>query len=106
MTVLSNVTASASENENVVFRVLMWLNGIVEAFDDRNGQAADQSRPLHHSGQSKIRRDMQRRYALQLMVNLQYSPKVDTNHAVFISVSSSFLAKSCFFNRASTSAGR
>ena len=39
---------------------------------------------------------------------LSYStaPKIDANHAVFISVSSSFLAKSCFFNRASTSTGR
>lgn len=32
MTVPSNV----SENENAVFRVQVWLNGIVEAFDDGN----------------------------------------------------------------------
>jgi hypothetical protein len=32
MTVLLNVTANASENENAVVQV--WLNGIVEAFDD------------------------------------------------------------------------
>jgi hypothetical protein len=29
MPVLSNVTASVEETENVVFRVLVWLNGIM-----------------------------------------------------------------------------
>jgi hypothetical protein len=36
MTVLLSVTANASENENAVFLVQVWLNGIVEAFDDRS----------------------------------------------------------------------
>ena len=40
MTALSNVTASANENENAVSRdVQMWLSGIVEAFDDRSGKS-------------------------------------------------------------------
>ena len=100
---------SVSENENVVSRVLVWLNGIVEAFDDRNCKlpikTADHSTPRaiqaspKSGGTTAI-------YALQLIFRLQYSPEVDNNHAVFISASSSFLAKSCFFNRASTSAGR
>jgi hypothetical protein len=33
MTDLSNVTAGMNETENVVFRVLVGPNGIVEAFD-------------------------------------------------------------------------
>ena len=36
MTVLLNVTANASENENAAFLVQAWPNGIVEAFDDGN----------------------------------------------------------------------
>jgi hypothetical protein len=50
MTVLLNVTANASENENAVFLVQVWLNGIVEAFDDGSCElpieAADHFHPL------------------------------------------------------------
>jgi hypothetical protein len=44
MSVLSNATASVSETENVVFRVLVWLNGIVEAFDDKAASRRSKSR--------------------------------------------------------------
>lgn len=99
MTALSNVTANANENENAVSRVQVWLNGIVEAFGHRNCEppinAADRPSPLC---------SLSIRFTIH--GKLQYSLGVDTNQAVFISASSSFLAKSCFFNRASTSAGR
>jgi hypothetical protein len=35
MSVLSNVTASVSQTEDVVSRVLVWLDGIVEVLSDK-----------------------------------------------------------------------
>ena len=51
MTGLLNVTANVSENEGAVFLVQVWLNGIVEAFDDGNCElpikTANHFHPLH-----------------------------------------------------------
>lgn len=41
MVALSNATANVSGTENDVFRGLVWLSGIVEAFGDGNSQVAD-----------------------------------------------------------------
>ena len=61
MTVLLNATANVSENEGAVFLVQVWLNGIVEAFDDGNCElpikAADHSRPCTFQVNSTVQRD-------------------------------------------------
>ena len=62
MTVLSNVTANVSESENVAFHAPVWLNGIVEAFDDGSCKlpirTADRFHPLHFNpGNSEVGRD-------------------------------------------------
>ena len=39
---------NVSENENVVFRVQVWLNGIVEAFEDGNREMPIKPQITHH----------------------------------------------------------
>ena len=75
MTVLLNVTANASENENAVFLVQAWPNGIVEAFDDGNCGGL----PIRATDPPRCLGKLQglegwRRYFLQLMPKLQYGP--------------------------------
>ena len=67
MTALSNVTANASESENAVSGVQVWLNGIVEAFC---GGKSPIKAAYHHPGDFKVRR-MATRFTIHGLATVQ-----------------------------------